>query len=202
LIFGGAGFIGSNWASRLLQTSDARVHIFDNLSRRGVEKNLHWLREQTNNPERLKITVADVRDAVAVKRAMASATEVYHFAAQVAVTSSVTDPRHDFEVNALGTLNVLEAARQSGRQPFIDRKSTRLNSSHVSISYAVFCLKKKTTKKALRAPFSYRGVKGVFLIRLILERDFNYKFSFAFFPRNFGGAAIHSCGRSSADIFG
>ena len=113
VITGGAGFIGSNWASRLLQTSDARVHIFDNLSRRGVEKNLHWLREQTNNPERLKITVADVRDAVAVKRAMASATEVYHFAAQVAVTSSVTDPRHDFEVNALGTLNVLEAARHA-----------------------------------------------------------------------------------------
>jgi CDP-paratose 2-epimerase len=124
LIFGGAGFIGSNWAARLLQSTDARVHIFDNLSRQGVEKNLHWLRQQTNNPERLKITVADVRDAIAVKRAMASATEVYHFAAQVAVTSSVSDPRNDFEVNALGTLNVLEAARQSGRQPFLLFTST------------------------------------------------------------------------------
>jgi CDP-paratose 2-epimerase len=124
LIFGGAGFIGSNWAAHLLQTTDARVHIFDNLSRAGVENNLRWLKLQTDDPERLKITVADVRDAAAVKRAMASATEVYHFAAQVAVTSSVNDPRHDFEVNALGTLNVLEAARQSGRQPFVLFTST------------------------------------------------------------------------------
>jgi CDP-paratose 2-epimerase len=124
LITGGAGFIGSNWAARLLNTTDARVHIFDNLSRQGVEKNLRWLRRQASDPERLKITVADVRDAAAVKRAMASATEVYHFAAQVAVTSSVEDPRQDFEVNASGTLNVLEAARQSGHQPFVLFTST------------------------------------------------------------------------------
>ena len=124
LITGGAGFIGSNWAAHLLRTTDARVHIFDNLSRHGVEKNLRWLRQQTDDPERLKITVADVRDVAAVKRAMASATEVYHFAAQVAVTSSVADPNHDFEVNALGTMNVLDAARQSGRQPFLLFTST------------------------------------------------------------------------------
>lgn len=124
LIFGGAGFIGSNWAARLLHTTDARVHIFDNLSRHGVEQNLHWLRQQTKDSERLKITVADVRDTAAVKRAVAAATEIYHFAAQVAVTSSISDPRHDFEVNALGTLNVLEAARQSGRQPFFLFTST------------------------------------------------------------------------------
>ena len=124
LIFGGAGFIGSNWAAKLLRSTDARVHVFDNLSRSGVEHNLRWLRRQAGNSERLKITVGDVRDAAAVKRAVASATEIYHFAAQVAVTSSVTDPRHDFEVNALGTLNILEAARQSGRQPFILYTST------------------------------------------------------------------------------
>lgn len=124
LIFGGAGFIGSNWAARLLETTDARVHIFDNLSRSGVEQNLHWLKHQAGGSERLKITVADVRDATAVKRAVAGATEIYHFAAQVAVTSSVADPRSDFEVNALGTLNVLEAARQSGRLPFILFTST------------------------------------------------------------------------------
>ncbi|HEY4054758.1 MAG TPA: GDP-mannose 4,6-dehydratase [Terriglobales bacterium] len=124
LILGGAGFIGSNWAARILKTSDARVHIFDNLSRQGVDQNLTWLRQQCDDPERLKITVADVRDAGAVARAMTSATEVYHFAAQVAVTSSVSNPRHDFEVNALGTLNVLEAARQSRRQPFILYTST------------------------------------------------------------------------------
>src|SRR5215471_15196904 len=124
LIFGGAGFVGSNWASHVLKTTDARVHIFDNLSRTGVQRNLDWLRQESNHPERLKITVADIRDPAAVYKAVASATEIYHFAAQVAVTSSVCDPRNDFEVNAFGTLNILEAARRSGRQPLILFTST------------------------------------------------------------------------------
>lgn len=124
LIFGGAGFIGSNWASHLLRTSDTRVHIFDNLSRQGVHRNLELLRRECDDPERLKITVSDVRDAAAVSKAIQSATEIYHFAAQVAVTSSVADPRRDFEVNALGTFNILEAARKCGRQPFILFTST------------------------------------------------------------------------------
>lgn len=124
LIFGGAGFVGSNWASYLLKTSNARVHIFDNLSRRGVQRNLDWLRQESGDSERLKITLADIRDPSAVHKAVMGATEIYHFAAQVAVTSSVRDPRNDFEVNACGTLNILEAARQSGRQPFILFTST------------------------------------------------------------------------------
>jgi CDP-paratose 2-epimerase len=124
LIFGGAGFVGSNWASRLLRTTDARVHIFDNLSRYGVEQNLEWLRRTSDCSRRLKITVADVRDSAAVLRAVRGATEIYHFAAQVAVTSSVADPRYDFEVNALGTFNILEAARKTGRRPFILFTST------------------------------------------------------------------------------
>jgi CDP-paratose 2-epimerase len=124
LIFGGAGFIGSNWASHLLRNSDARVHIFDNLSRKGVQRNLELLKGETDDPERLKITVGDVRDAAVVQKAVQSATEIYHFAAQVAVTSSVAYPRHDFEVNALGTFNILEAARKSGRQPFVLFTST------------------------------------------------------------------------------
>jgi CDP-paratose 2-epimerase len=125
LIFGGAGFVGSNWAYHLLKTSDApRVHIFDNLSRCGVHRNLEWLRRETKDPERLKITVGDVRDLAAVQKAVQGATEIYHFAAQVAVTSSVTDPRRDFDINALGTFNVLEAARNSARQPFILFTST------------------------------------------------------------------------------
>ena len=123
LICGGAGFVGSNWASYLLKHSDARVHIFDNLSRSGVETNLEHLRREAKH-DRLKITIGDVRDAATVQKAVQGATEIYNFAAQVAVTSSVLDPRHDFEVNALGTLNVLEAARKTGRQPFILFTST------------------------------------------------------------------------------
>jgi len=136
LIFGGAGFIGSNWAHRLLKNTDAKIHIYDNLSRRGVHRNLRWLQQEAGDGDRLRVTIGDVRDAALVNRAVQTATEIYHFAAQVAVTSSVEDPRFDFEVNAGGTLNVLEAARRSGRNPFLLFTSTnkvygRLNSKRL-----------------------------------------------------------------------
>jgi len=123
LIIGGAGFIGSNWAERLLATSSAKVHIFDDLSRRGVKHNVEWL-QRLADPGRLRVTIADVRDADAVERAVRSANEIYHFAAQTAVTASVGAPRHDFEVNLVGTLNVLEAARKAGHRPFLLFTST------------------------------------------------------------------------------
>ncbi|HEU4625310.1 MAG TPA: NAD-dependent epimerase/dehydratase family protein [Steroidobacteraceae bacterium] len=109
LITGGAGFIGTNLADRLLRAG-RDVLVFDNLSRRGVQANLDWLWEQ--HPEHLSVEIADIRDADAVAAAVARASEVYHLAAQVAVTSSLTDPRTDFEINARGTLNVLETMRQ------------------------------------------------------------------------------------------
>ncbi|HZU33482.1 MAG TPA: GDP-mannose 4,6-dehydratase [Candidatus Angelobacter sp.] len=124
LIFGGAGFIGSNLAHSLLTGTDARVHVFDNLSRGGVHHNLEWLKKTAGNSGRLQITVGDVRDSKQVDRAVAHASEIYHFAAQVAVTTSVTDPRLDFEVNLAGTFNVLDAARRSGNKPFILFTST------------------------------------------------------------------------------
>jgi CDP-paratose 2-epimerase len=124
LIFGGAGFIGSNLAHALLSSSDARVHIFDNLSRTGVHHNLEWLRKAAGNSGRLQVTVGDVRDSRLVERAVSHASEIYHFAAQVAVTTSVTDPRLDFEVNLGGTFNVLDAARRSGNRPSILFTST------------------------------------------------------------------------------
>jgi CDP-paratose 2-epimerase len=124
VIFGGAGFIGSNLAHALLSHTDAKVHIFDNLSRAGVHHNVEWLRKTAGNSGRLQVTVGDVRDARQVEKAVAHANEIYHFAAQVAVTTSVADPRHDFEVNLAGTFNVLDAARRSGNRPFILFTST------------------------------------------------------------------------------
>ena len=124
LIFGGAGFIGANLARRLLLETAARVHIFDNLSRRGVQHNLEQLRRASGNSGKLRVTVGDIRDASAVGRAVKDATEIYQFAAQVAVTTSVADPRGDFETNVAGTFNVLEAARRSGNQPFLLFTST------------------------------------------------------------------------------
>src|SRR5215471_19840346 len=98
LIFGGAGFVGSNLAHHLLTRTDAKVHVFDNLSRPGVEHNLNWLRKSAANSSRFRVTVGDTRNASLVERAVAQASEIYHFAAQVAVTTSIEDPRLDFEV--------------------------------------------------------------------------------------------------------
>jgi len=121
LVTGGAGFIGSNLAHRLL-AQGRRVRILDNLSRPGVEQNLLWLRQQHGGL--LEFTRADVRDAAAVQQAMQGVQQVFHFAAQVAVTTSLDNPREDFEVNTLGTLNVLEAARARPAPPGVILTST------------------------------------------------------------------------------
>ena len=124
LIFGGAGFIGSNWAQCLLETTEAKVHLFDNLSRRGSRDNLEFLQKLAGKSGRLQITIGDIREQAKVQRAVKHATEIYHFAAQVAVTTSVADPRQDFEVNVGGTFNILEAARTSENRPFLLFTST------------------------------------------------------------------------------
>ena len=124
LIFGGAGFIGSNLAEWLLQNSEAKIHIFDNLVRPGVRYNLATLERLAGRSRRLQITVADIRDAEIVERAVRHATEIYHFAAQVAVTTSVAEPRFDFDVNLQGTLNILEAVRKATNRPFLLFTST------------------------------------------------------------------------------
>jgi CDP-paratose 2-epimerase len=108
LITGGAGFIGCNVAHRLL-TQGHRVLVYDNLSRRGVERNLRWL--QATHGDAVQVEVADVRDADALGKAVRNARQVFHFAAQVAVTTSLDDPIDDFSVNAQGTVNLLEALR-------------------------------------------------------------------------------------------
>lgn len=124
LIFGGAGFIGSNWARRLLETTEAKVHVFDNLSRPGARHNLEFLQKIAGKSGRLQITIGDVRDQTMVSRVVKHATEIYHFAAQVAVTTSVSEPRLDHEINVGGTFNILEAARTSDNKPFLLFTST------------------------------------------------------------------------------
>lgn len=108
LITGGAGFIGTNLAHRLLAAGQ-QVLLFDNLARPGVERNLAWLR--ATHGANVQFELADIQDAAALRRAAEWAGQVFHFAAQVAVTTSLTDPVHDFVVNAGGTLNLLEALR-------------------------------------------------------------------------------------------
>jgi CDP-paratose 2-epimerase len=121
LITGGAGFIGTNVAHRLLEDGK-KVLIYDNLSRAGVEQNLEWL--QKTHPERLEFQRGDVRDSATLAKAVARASHIFHFAAQVAVTTSLDNPIEDFEVNARGTLNLLEAIRSQPLPPSLVFTST------------------------------------------------------------------------------
>jgi len=120
-ITGGIGFIGSNLADRLLRDGHD-VILFDNGHRAGVLRNLEWLRER--HGQRVQFIQGDVRDFEAVRKSISGANTVFHLAAQVAVTMSLTDPREDFSINALGTLNVLEAARQLQPLPVVVYTST------------------------------------------------------------------------------
>jgi CDP-paratose 2-epimerase len=108
LITGGAGFIGSNLADRLASEGH-QVIVYDALLRQGVERNLAWLEER--HGDKVIAVVADVRDALSLTNIVREVDAVFHFAAQVAVTTSLSDPLEDFEANLHGTLNVLEAAR-------------------------------------------------------------------------------------------
>ena len=120
LVTGGAGFIGTNLVERLLSRGH-EVTIYDNLSRRGARLNAAWLRERYPG---LRWLEADVRDAESLAQAATDADVIVHLASQVAVTTSVTNPREDFEINAWGTFNVVEAARKSPRQPIVLYAST------------------------------------------------------------------------------
>jgi CDP-paratose 2-epimerase len=121
LITGGAGFIGVNSAEHFA-SQGWRVAVLDNLSRRGTDDNLRWLQERI----RVHFERADVRDADACTRIVESVRPdvVLHLAAQVAVTTSVTTPREDFEINALGTFNMLEAVRNKSPESFFITAST------------------------------------------------------------------------------
>jgi CDP-paratose 2-epimerase len=121
LITGGAGFIGCNLAAALLRSGE-RVTIVDNLSRPRTNQNLAWLQAQF--ADKLRFECADIRDQAAMNALIPGHDAVFHLAGQVAVTTSVQNPREDFEINALGTLNILEAARLAGTPPTIFYAST------------------------------------------------------------------------------
>lgn len=121
LVTGGVGFIGTNLCDRLLSERN-EVVVFDNLSRAGVDHNLAWLKAKYGKD--LRFVQGDVRDFDAVRAAVQDTDVVFHLAAQVAVTTSITNPREDFSVNANGTLNVLEAARTRVPMPVVLYTST------------------------------------------------------------------------------
>ena len=114
LITGGAGFIGTNVAHRIL-SSGCPVIVLDNLSRAGVENNLRWL--SRTHAGLLRAELGDVRDGALLARLVPKASAVIHLAAQTAVTTSLSEPEPDFDVNARGTLTLLEALRMLPKSP-------------------------------------------------------------------------------------
>lgn len=135
LITGGAGFIGSNTADWFLR-KNYNVSAIDNLSRQGTEKNLRWLKKQWGNGLRF-IKMDIVREGGKLDRLVRDYDIIFHFAAQVAVTTSIENPYQDFQVNSAGTLHLLEAVRRSGRKPVFIYTSTNKvygNLDHVSIA--------------------------------------------------------------------
>jgi CDP-paratose 2-epimerase len=121
LITGGCGFLGSNLACEIIQRGE-ELTIFDNLYRFGSEKNLAWLREQGN----FKFVHGDIRNREDIERTIISMKPdvIFHLAGQVAMTTSIESPRMDFEINALGSLNVLEAVRKYSHESIIMYSST------------------------------------------------------------------------------
>jgi CDP-paratose 2-epimerase len=122
LVTGGAGFIGANTVARLL-SNGYRVVVVDNFSREGSELNRIWLESRGD----VVFHRVDIRDNESLTKVIANTNSldaIIHLAGQVAVTSSVANPREDFEVNALGTFNVLEAARQLTNRPLVIFAST------------------------------------------------------------------------------
>ena len=148
LVTGGAGFVGCNVANALLEDG-RRVVVADNFARPGTEANADWLRRR--HPDRLWIRGVDVRDADAVAELAGGASAIYHLAAQVAVTTSVCEPREDLEVNLTGTFNVLEGARAASPQPPVIFAST--NKVYGALDHM----------EHVRTPdgYRFRGVDGV-----------------------------------------
>jgi len=122
LITGGAGFIGVNSALHFAALG-WDVTVLDNLSRRGTDQNLQWLLAQ--HPA-ISFQRVDIRDSEAIASAVKKMqpSMLLHLAAQVAVTTSYTDPREDFEINALGSFNVMEAIRLHSPECFVLYAST------------------------------------------------------------------------------
>lgn len=107
-ITGGAGFIGSNSADYFARQGHDII-LFDNMSRVGGPANVEWLRQE--HGDRIQLIEGDIRNYEALTQTIGGVDVVLHLASQVAVTTSVQNPREDFEINALGTFNVLEAVR-------------------------------------------------------------------------------------------
>jgi CDP-paratose 2-epimerase len=121
LITGGCGFLGSNLGAHALDKNNELL-IFDNLYRKGAIDNLHWLQSLG----KFKYINGDIRNANDVNRVIKEfcPEAVFHLAGQVAMTTSIANPRMDFEVNTVGSFNLLEAIRDFAPEAAVIYSST------------------------------------------------------------------------------
>ncbi|MEO0055070.1 MAG: hypothetical protein RLZZ50_1017, partial [Verrucomicrobiota bacterium] len=135
LITGGAGFIGCNLADHLLARG-RRVRIFDNLSRAGVERNLDWLRFR--HGDRVDFRLGDIRDPHAVENAVRDCGPIFHLAARMPGNAGSSDPEEDFDINARGTIHLLDAVRRSSfRHPLVYASTSKVYGSLEDVSLGV-----------------------------------------------------------------
>lgn len=202
LITGGAGFIGCNATAFFLDQGHT-ITIFDNLSREGTARNLAWLRTLPG-AARLRFIRGDIRDAASVHAAVAGGTPidvVLHLAGQVAVTLSVADPRADFEINALGTLNVLEAVRLAAPEAIVLNASTnkvygKLDHLNIVEREASWAYADQPYGVSEREPLDFHSPYGcskgaadqyvVDYARIYGLRTLNFRQSCIYGPRQFG----------------
>jgi CDP-paratose 2-epimerase len=152
LITGGAGFIGTNLAERLVHEG-RKVIVYDSLTRPGVEQNIAWL--QSSYPQDIEFVLGDIGDSDSVCHAVSHADEVFHFAAQVAVTTSLINPREDYEVNIGGTLNVLEAIRSADNPPpLIFTSTNKVYGGLTDLSLETNCTRYQLLNSSQRAGIS------------------------------------------------
>ncbi len=138
LITGGCGFLGSNLAQEVIKKGDELI-IFDNLSRFGSEKNLDWL----NGLGKFKFVSGDIRNRNDVELVVAEEKPevIFHLAGQVAMTTSIQNPRKDFEINALGTFNLLDSVRKFSPDSVVIYSST--NKVYGDLEYLEYTEKEK-----------------------------------------------------------
>ncbi len=134
LINGGCGFLGSNMAAAMLEEG-AEVIVFDNLYRLGTEKNLEWLRNLEGNFKYIK---GDIRNIYEIEKVIQEEKPdvIFHFAGQVAMTTSIENPYMDFEINVKGVINVLESVRKYSKDSIVCFSST--NKVYGDFSYVNF----------------------------------------------------------------
>jgi len=149
LINGGCGFLGSNLAFRAIEKK-YELHIIDNLSRLGSEQNLKWLKGSGT----FTFHQIDIRDQKAVEEVIKSFEPdvIFHLAGQVAMITSIEDPRNDFEINVLGTINVLESVRVHSPESMIFFSST--NKVYGDLEWVEF-EEEETRYKALNYPLGF-----------------------------------------------